>query len=218
MDALEKLDNTFIKKYEKLVVATSSRLYKHNRPVYELGDLNDVIQIGMIGLIKAHEKFKPELGFTFNTYAVHRIRGEILDRAREAAFIKVPKLALIKGAKHIIVTSFCNMKDHILAGLKIDFDPANFDPEDYRTRQKSNQIVSKIIDKREDIKIFLRTLSNKHLYLIVRYYGLDGEKPDTLKVIAKQLNRSEAWACLILKKIKIKAAEYSCFTDYKKAS
>lgn len=41
--------------------------------------VDDLIATGSIGLLDAIEKFKPELGFAFSTFAVPRIRGEILD-------------------------------------------------------------------------------------------------------------------------------------------
>lgn len=42
-------------------------------------DLDDLISMGAIGLMDAIEKFQPERGLRFSTYAVTRIRGEILD-------------------------------------------------------------------------------------------------------------------------------------------
>jgi RNA polymerase sigma factor for flagellar operon FliA len=42
-------------------------------------DLDDLVSWGSIGLIDALEKFEPERGWQFSTYAVNRIRGEILD-------------------------------------------------------------------------------------------------------------------------------------------
>ncbi|HEX2937548.1 MAG TPA: FliA/WhiG family RNA polymerase sigma factor [Ruminiclostridium sp.] len=45
-------------------------------------DIDDLVSFGMIGLIKAVEKFIPEKGVTFETYATYRIRGEIIDYMR----------------------------------------------------------------------------------------------------------------------------------------
>lgn len=42
----------------------------------------DLISYGMFGLIDAIDKFEPERGFKFETYAVNRIRGAILDELR----------------------------------------------------------------------------------------------------------------------------------------
>lgn len=43
----------------------------------------DFQQIGYIGLFKAAQKFKPELGFRFSTYAVPMIEGEIRRERRD---------------------------------------------------------------------------------------------------------------------------------------
>lgn len=45
-------------------------------------DIEDLISFGMIGLIKAVEKFDADKGVTFETYATYRVRGEIIDYMR----------------------------------------------------------------------------------------------------------------------------------------
>ncbi|GLZ31313.1 RNA polymerase sigma factor [Lentzea sp. NBRC 105346] len=45
-------------------------------------DVSDLIQSGIFGLVDAIEKFEPERGLKFETYAMQRIRGAILDDLR----------------------------------------------------------------------------------------------------------------------------------------
>lgn len=45
-------------------------------------DRDDLYSVGIFGLIKAVETFDPERGFKFETYAVPKIRGAILDELR----------------------------------------------------------------------------------------------------------------------------------------
>ncbi len=54
-------------------------------------DLEDLIQIGYIGLIKAAERFEPERGLQFSTYAVPMIAGEIRSQLRDQGTIKVSR-------------------------------------------------------------------------------------------------------------------------------
>ena len=50
-------------------------------------EMNDLIQLGVIGLIDACEKFDDAKGSTFQSYARFRIRGAILDGLRHLDFL-----------------------------------------------------------------------------------------------------------------------------------
>lgn len=45
-------------------------------------DIADLVQSGVFGLVDAIERFEPERGLKFETYAIQRIRGAILDDLR----------------------------------------------------------------------------------------------------------------------------------------
>ncbi len=46
-------------------------------------DVDDLISVGIMGLIQAHQNYRPEGGKPFRTYAEFRIRGSILDELRK---------------------------------------------------------------------------------------------------------------------------------------
>lgn len=46
-------------------------------------DYEDILSFGVFGLIDAVEKFDPSKGYVFQTYAIPRIRGAILDELRK---------------------------------------------------------------------------------------------------------------------------------------
>ena len=48
-------------------------------------EADDLIQIGMIGLIEANKNFDPSVGVSFDEYAKRRIKGAILDEVRKAS-------------------------------------------------------------------------------------------------------------------------------------
>ncbi|OZM74227.1 FliA/WhiG family RNA polymerase sigma factor [Amycolatopsis antarctica] len=50
-------------------------------------DVGDLIQSGIFGLVDAIEKFEPERGLRFETYAMQRIRGAILDDLRSQDWV-----------------------------------------------------------------------------------------------------------------------------------
>jgi RNA polymerase sigma factor for flagellar operon FliA len=71
---------TLLKKNIPLVRFTMERMtIPQNRSWL---DMDDLMTAGIIGLIDAIEKFNPELGGKFSTYAYFRIRGAILDEMR----------------------------------------------------------------------------------------------------------------------------------------
>lgn len=54
--------------------------------------VDDLIQVGSVGLIKAIEFYKPEMGTKFKTYATYLITGEIRHYLRDkASMIKAPR-------------------------------------------------------------------------------------------------------------------------------
>ena len=55
-------------------------------------ELDDLIQIGYLGLIQAARRFEPERGFRFSTYAVPMIAGEIRSQLRDRGAVKVSRI------------------------------------------------------------------------------------------------------------------------------
>lgn len=66
--------------YVPLVQVVARRVHQKLPSSVEYGDL---ISDGYFGLIDAIEKFDPERGFKFETYASSRIKGEITDKLRD---------------------------------------------------------------------------------------------------------------------------------------
>ncbi len=62
-------------------------------------EYDDLFQAGCIGLIKAVDNFKTELGFSFSTYAVPVILGEIKRLFRDGGTVSVSRSIKEKGRK-----------------------------------------------------------------------------------------------------------------------
>lgn len=62
-------------------------------------EYDDLFQAGCVGLIKAADGFKPELGFAFSTYAVPVILGEIKRIFRDSGSVKIGR-ALKEKARY----------------------------------------------------------------------------------------------------------------------
>ena len=46
----------------------------------------DLVSYGVVGLLDAIDRYDPDSGFTFSTYAVHRIQGAMIDEMRTQAW------------------------------------------------------------------------------------------------------------------------------------
>ncbi len=72
---------------KKLILAYSNLVHYviHNSKLYQQGvlDSKDYFQIGVEGLSEAIDRFDPDYGTKFETYAIKRIRGKIIDSIRK---------------------------------------------------------------------------------------------------------------------------------------
>jgi RNA polymerase sigma factor for flagellar operon FliA len=107
--------------------------------------LDDLIGSGIMGLINSVENFNPELGFKFETYAVPRIRGAILDGLRdydwvprsirakekllestvvkmEAELGRIPTDDEIAGQLDMSVSEYYKLLDDVSATTLLSFD------------------------------------------------------------------------------------------------
>src|SRR5690606_24672816 len=69
----EKALHELVRSYTRLVVSAASKFKNYGLP------MGDLIQEGNIGLMQAAERFEPERGFRFSTYASWWIRSAIQD-------------------------------------------------------------------------------------------------------------------------------------------
>ncbi len=72
-------------------------------------DQNDLASYGLFGLIDAIDKFEPDRGFKFETYAINRIKGAILDELR--ALDWVPRS--VRSRARRIETAVVELEHHL---------------------------------------------------------------------------------------------------------
>lgn len=83
-EAREGVRNQLVLQYSPLVKYVAGRVRVSLPPTVESADL---VSEGVIGLMDAIDKFQPERGLAFPTYAVPRIRGAIIDSVRAADWV-----------------------------------------------------------------------------------------------------------------------------------
>lgn len=91
--------NTMAKHYKTLDGASRDALFEDNLPLVKIiahhvslrlppgKSVDDLIQVGMIGLLEASRAYEGNLGAEFKSYASIRIRGAILDELRRDSWM-----------------------------------------------------------------------------------------------------------------------------------
>jgi RNA polymerase sigma factor for flagellar operon FliA len=79
-----RLKDEIVKRFLPLVRYVALRMSVK----FQVGlDFEDILSFGVLGLLDAVDRFEPERGFVFQTFAVPRIRGAILDELRRYDWI-----------------------------------------------------------------------------------------------------------------------------------
>ena len=98
----EEVDN----RHESLIVAHMPmvrRVAVHLKArVPPFMELDELIQVGMVGLIEAARSFDPTKGFEFEHFALSRVRGAILDEVRRQSFLPRSAVAFNKNENEAV--------------------------------------------------------------------------------------------------------------------
>ena len=101
----EELTDRILKQYENLVYHIAHK-YSPGRESFE-----DLVQVGMIGLVQAIRRFDVDRGWRFSTYAYQTIRGEIQRYFRDKSWaMSVPRQIKEQSLKVFAVESTLALK------------------------------------------------------------------------------------------------------------
>ncbi|MEE8430845.1 MAG: sigma-70 family RNA polymerase sigma factor [Candidatus Desulfatibia sp.] len=79
----EKRNLTRRKLIDKYMPTVRRIVLQYNRKLPPKIDINDLVSAGVVGLLRAMEKFDPERGVNFTSFANYHIKGSILDELRQ---------------------------------------------------------------------------------------------------------------------------------------
>jgi len=91
--------NQLISEHTNLVRKISWHL--HGR-VNSIIDIEDIVQIGMLGLISAAQNYTPQKNASFASYASIRVKGEILDYLRKSSNLDRTTITIKKNSEKAI--------------------------------------------------------------------------------------------------------------------
>jgi RNA polymerase sigma-B factor len=81
-----ELRNELIEEHRWVAIHCARRFSHRGEP------LDDLIQVGQLGLLKAVERFDPDVGVSFASYAIPTVMGELRRHFRDATWaLKVPR-------------------------------------------------------------------------------------------------------------------------------
>lgn len=198
---------------------------------YSFGnDFEDLCQVGQIGLLKACENFKPELGSDFSSYAYMYIKGEVLKYVRENRVIKINNdlIALnksITNAREVLTQKMMRVPTNSELAMFLEIPEEKITEAfqateyvrslDYELNDEGKELTmydsiryeekgynDNILDLKEELE---RLPENERKLIIARYYE-DKSQQETSELLGMsqvQVSRNEA---KILTKLKTKLA------------
>lgn len=124
-------------------------------------DDRDYFQFGIEGLSEAIDRFDPEYGTKFETYAIQRIRGKIIDELRK---IQIKPRSTANGEKEIIYSNVSLNN--------------SYDDEDgymlYELIPNEDELPDEAMDKNEAKELLIKAIKNlderDRLVLTLYYY------------------------------------------------
>lgn len=171
------------KKARSMLISHNLRLVAHVAKKYEnhLDDMEDLISIGTIGLIKAVDSFKPDQKTRLATYAARCINNEIL--------------------MHLRTNKKRSLDISLSESIGKDKDGSDIElGEIIEARQTPipEQIVHH--DQLVALRQYLSCLNTREREIINLRYGLDGNEVLTQKQIASQYHISRSYVSRIEKR------------------
>ena len=182
-ECLKKMKNGDLEaRYE--LIERNMRLVAHVAKKYQNpeDEMEDLISIGTIGLIKAVETYKEDYGSRLATYAARCIDNELLMhfRAKKKTSKEVSLYEPIGTDKE------GNQIQLLDVVVSEDEDVVELLEQDRKVR-RLNEIIP-------------QTLSGRELFIIINRYGLYGKKTMTQREIARKLGISRSYVSRIEKR------------------
>lgn len=211
-------------KIDNLVLQNKNMIYKIAHYLNNGADIEDLFQVGCIGMINAYENYDPSYGTKFTSFAYFSIMGEMRKYLRENRNIKISKdmrrLSLkIEKAKDVLtqemmreptvpeLADFLELPEEMVVASLINAECISLDKEN-ECGCLHEVISSGIVDYSDLImlKDEINALPEPDRTIIIKRYLED----HTQSEVAREINRNQAFVSRCetkaLKLIRAKAA------------
>ncbi|MGX5634491.1 sigma-70 family RNA polymerase sigma factor [Bacillus thuringiensis] len=224
-------DEEFMSKYEDLVHHFIWKRYKGMLEMVKGNtglEMEDLVQCGMIGLIKARRDFNHNLGYQFSTYAIPKIHGEVGKFIMNSHKIKVPRALYQLRGKMMSQGLMEEDAETICKQLGVPLPDVN-EALQYQPNTKSLQDVmytsasggkEKILleDMLEDTQE-IEEIEQVENYMVLQSFYQTLQQPElivwdmhakhkTQQEIGSRVGRSQVQVSRILKRIRQRAMEF----------
>lgn len=172
-------------------------IHKSNFANPELLDERDYFQFGIEGLSEAIDRFDPEVGTKFETYAIQRIKGKIIDELRKLKLN--PKIISSDGKeqKYYSRVSLNSSIDDDESCLFYETISDNTErPDDALQKNEAKEILFKAI----------KELSERDRLIISLYYYEDLNYKEIAEVLNITVSRVSQVHTKIMKELKARIA------------
>lgn len=185
------------KKARDKLIEHNLRLVAHIAKRYASAeqDMDDLISIGIIGLIKAIDSFSGEKGYKISTYASKCVENEIL------MHIRATKKTKAEVSMNTIIGTDKDGNDMEL-----------MDTLDSESKDAIDTIYNKVMSE-QVIKYINTKLPKREKYIMSSRYGLNGYDPKTQQQIADELGISRSYISRIEKKVQNKLKRFVKWED-----
>ncbi len=207
------LKTELIKQYSKLVHYVIHRTDLRNALVL---DDRDFYQYGILGLSEAIDRFNPSFGVKFETYAIPRIRGMILDELRKLDFIprsykenlkkeieKENKLRRATDRDEVTLTDYLKEYQSVSLSQQIGDDTETV----VEVISNEEETPAEVIEKEDLKKMILEeinSLPEKQRLILTLYYYEDMNYQEIADVLEISVSRVSQIHTELMKKLKKK--------------
>lgn len=168
----------------RLAYKEARKLWASSELARRLPSREDCEQEALRGLCRAAEGFRPELGFRFSTYATRCIRRAVLEAARDAGLIRVPRY-LQEGGRVDRTSPGCRRAAALV--LQVWQMPADDGGEELEPAAPEAPDAAELAEALGRLAEALRSLSPRQREALRLCFGLDGLGERTYAEAGRQL-------------------------------